>query len=85
VDKSASTLELLGCSLDQLRVHLESQFCHGMTWENHGPVWHIDHIRPCASFDLLDPVQQRACFHYTNLQPLLALENWKKGATYQPV
>jgi hypothetical protein len=78
--KSAHTLELLGCTIPELRAHLEAQFRPGMTWENYGPVWHVDHIRPCASFDLLDPAQQRACFHYTNLQPLFALENLKKGA-----
>ena len=81
-NKSAQTLELLGCSLDRLRVHLESQFQPGMTWENHGPAWHVDHIRPCTSFDLADPAQQRACFHHTNLQPLFALENMKKGGRY---
>lgn len=50
-----------------------------MTWENYGPVWHVDHIRPCASFDLQDPAQQRECFNFKNLQPLFAKENLKKG------
>jgi hypothetical protein len=50
-----------------------------MTWENYGPVWHVDHIRPCASFDLTDPAQQRECFHFSNLQPLFAAENLAKG------
>jgi hypothetical protein len=81
--KCASATALLGCTTSELRAHLEAQFRPGMTWENYGPVWHIDHIRPCASFDLLDPAQQRACFHYTNLQPLFALENMKKGSTWR--
>lgn len=77
--KSAKTLELLGCSASELRQHLEKQFVPGMSWENYGPVWHVDHIKPCAKFDLTDPTQQRECFHYSNLQPLWALENIKKG------
>lgn len=77
--KTLGTLELLGCSIPELRAHLEQQFRPGMTWENYGPVWHIDHICACAKFDLLDPVQQRECFHYTNLQPLFAVENLRKG------
>lgn len=81
--KSASTLELLGCSIEFVRQHLEQQFIEGMTWDNHGE-WHIDHIRPCASFDLTDPVQQRQCFHYTNLQPLWAANNISKGARWEP-
>jgi hypothetical protein len=71
--------ELLGCTPDQLRAHLEAQFQPGMSWGN-ADQWHIDHIRPCASFDLTDPAQQRACFHYTNLQPLWAKDNLSKGA-----
>ena len=55
-------------------------FLPGMTWENHTRSgWHIDHIVPCAAFDLSDPAQQRACFHYTNLQPLWAKTNLKKS------
>ena len=77
--KSAQTMELLGCSIEEVKSHLESQFTEGMTWDNHGE-WHIDHIIPCASFDLTDPEQQKKCFHYTNLQPLWASENISKGA-----
>jgi hypothetical protein len=49
--KFKSTINLLGCSIEQLREHLQKQFRPGMTWDNYGQ-WHIDHIRPCASFDL---------------------------------
>jgi hypothetical protein len=56
--KSASTVELLGCTSVEFKDHLESQFTEGMTWGNHGTHgWHMDHIRPCASFDLKDPTR----------------------------
>ena len=77
--KSKRTMELIGCTIDELWTHLESKFTNGMTRENHG-IWHVDHIKACAKFDLSDPVQQGQCFHYTNLQPLWALDNIKKGA-----
>jgi hypothetical protein len=81
--KSKHTLELLGCSVNQLRKHLESKFKPSMTWENYGVNgWTVDHIRPCASFDLLNPEEQYKCFHYTNLQPLWAIENSIKGDNY---
>jgi len=51
----------------------------GMTWENYGKYWHMDHRRPISSFNLLDDNDVTACFHYTNLQPLLAIENLKKN------
>ena len=79
--KVFGTIRLTGCTLTQLRAHLESLFTEGMTWKNYGE-WHIDHIRPCASFDLLDPEEQRKCFHYTNLRPLWATDNQKKGSRY---
>lgn len=77
--KAGKYRELLGCETQDLMAHLEAQFADGMTWANHGE-WHIDHIRPCASFDLTDPAQQRECFHYTNLQPLWWQDNLSKGA-----
>jgi len=78
--KISTTMNLVGCSIDQLKQHLEQQFKPGMSWENYGFYgWHIDHKRPCASFDLSVPEHQKLCFHYTNLQPLWAEENMKKG------
>lgn len=79
--KSDKTMSLIGCSLEYFIAYLESKFQDGMTLENYGE-WHIDHIRPCASFDLTDPDQQRQCFHYTNLQPLWAKDNILKGDRY---
>jgi len=78
--KSKSTLGLLGCAdIEQLKTHLERQFTDGMSWENYGQ-WHVDHIRPCAAFDLSKAEEQQKCFHYTNLQPLWAEDNLSKGA-----
>ncbi len=81
--KSANTLALLGCTIPELRARLEGLFAPGMSWDNYGPrTWHIDHVKPCAKFDLTQPDQQRACFHYTNLQPLWAEDNILKGDKY---
>jgi hypothetical protein len=78
--KSSTSEILTGCKIDFLRNYIESMFTDGMSWENHGiSGWHIDHIIPCASFDLTDIEQQKKCFHYTNLQPLWAAENLRKG------
>ena len=78
--KRLRTVEALGCSPEQLRRHLESLWLPGMTWENYGPTgWHVDHKLPCAKFDLSNPLHQRMCFHYTNLQPLWAKDNAAKG------
>jgi hypothetical protein len=74
--------DLVGYTLDELMRHLEKQFLKGMSWENYGPVWHIDHIRPVASFRAADPASDefRACWALSNLQPLWAEANIKKGA-----
>ena len=80
-NKSKKTIELLGCTIEELWQHLESKFKLGMTRKNHGE-WHIDHIKPCASFDLTRVEQQVICFRYTNLQPLWAKDNQEKGAKY---
>jgi hypothetical protein len=64
------TNEFLGCSIDYFRKFIEDKFFPEMSWENHGNVWELDHIKPCASFDLLNIEQQKECFHYSNFQPL---------------
>jgi hypothetical protein len=76
--KFSCSIELLGCTIPELKQQLEKQFKIGMSWSNHGN-WHIDHIKPCASFDLTKESEQRKCFHYSNLQPLWAKENSIKG------
>jgi len=79
-DKSANTMKLLGVkNMEFVWIHLEKSFKPGMTRKNHGK-WHVDHIKPCASFDLTKASEQRECFHYTNLQPLWASENLAKGS-----
>jgi hypothetical protein len=76
-----SKLELLGCDLEYFKTWIEDQFEDGMTWDNHGE-WHLDHIKPLASFDLTDPEQvEEACIFF-NFQPLWSDDNFKKGAKY---
>lgn len=83
--KSQHTLELLGCSVEYLKMHLEALFQPGMTWDNWEQYgWHIDHILPISSFNLVDPEQQKLCFHYTNLQPLWWLDNIRKSNKVNP-
>jgi hypothetical protein len=79
--KKGHTLELLSCSIEFLKQHLSSKFTEGMTWENYGVgknKWVIDHIIPCASFDLSLEENQQKCFNYTNLQPLWWFDNSRK-------
>lgn len=70
---------LIGCTTEQFRAHIESQFKSWMTWDNYGTRWHIDHILPCASFDHTDAAQVRQCWHWTNLRPLCAKKNMQKS------
>ena len=79
--KSLSTMFLIGCDIDYLMYHIQEQFTEGMSWDNYGD-WHVDHIKPCAKFDLSKPEEQHKCFNYTNLQPLWALDNILKGDKY---
>ncbi len=78
--KADSTLQLIGCSVQDLRTHLQEQFLPGMTWDNYG-VWEIDHKVPCASFNFAIEDEQRRCFHFSNLQPLWGIDNRIKHAT----
>jgi hypothetical protein len=81
--KNLRTLVLIGCSLEQLKQHLELKFQSNMNWDNHGiHGWHIDHIKPLSSFDLTNEEEQKKAFHYTNLQPLWWQDNLKKSDRY---
>jgi hypothetical protein len=79
--KHESAISLLGCSIEQARDYIASGFHDGMSWDNYGK-WEIDHIKPCASFDLKEHSQQKICFHHSNLQPLWMSENRSKGKRY---
>ena len=81
IKKRSHVLELTSCSMDFLRDYLSKQFEKGMSWENRGE-WHVDHRKPCDSFDLRNEEEERKCFHYTNLQPLWGPENKAKGSTF---
>ena len=76
IEKPTDTKTLLGAEWEEVKVHIEEQFVEGMAWENHGE-WHIDHIIPLASAKNLEEVVPLC--HYTNLQPLWATDNLKKG------
>jgi AraC-like DNA-binding protein len=88
--KVSGCIRFLGCSVDELKQRFETMFYTNpetgetMTWENRGFYgWHIDHIKPLASFNLADPEQIALACHYTNLQPLWAEDNLKKGDKYE--
>ena len=74
--KNNKTFEIIGCTPFELQKHLEEQFIDGMTWENYGQ-WHIDHIIPLSTANIEEEIY-KLCY-YTNLQPLWAIDNLKKG------
>ena len=79
------TKKLVCCSWYELIIHLEASFLDGMSWKNYGRQrceWSVDHIIPCAVFDLTKPEDQRKCFHYTNLRPCWNEEQWNKNSWY---
>ena len=77
--KDLHLLELLGCSLEECKQFISSKFTNNMSWENHGTIWHIDHIIPCNYFNLSNIEEQKICFNYRNLQPLLIKDNLSKS------
>lgn len=84
IKKVNHTMDLVGCTVKQLIKYIESQFDTKMSWDNYGQYgWHIDHIRPCASFDLTKPEEQFKCFNYKNLQPLWWPDNLSKNSYYK--
>lgn len=79
--KTGSAVSDLGCTIEELKKYLESQFQDSMSWDNYGRKgWHIDHIEPLCSFDLTNEEELNKACHYTNLQPLWAIDNLKKGS-----
>ena len=77
---SKNVMRLLGCTIPEFKRHIEQQFQPGWSWANWGSVWEIDHIKSCAKFDLSDPVQREACFHFSNQRPLAVFDNRSKGS-----
>lgn len=77
--KAGSAVRDMGCTVSELIGHLERMFLPSMSWANYGAVWHVDHILPLSGFDLTDTDQFKSACHFTNLRPLLAGENMKKG------
>ncbi len=80
--KNDRTIEYLGCSIGDYCNYLELKFDDKMNWDNQGNYWHIDHIKPIASFDLNNEEELYKCFHYSNTQPMEALENRLKSDKY---
>jgi hypothetical protein len=80
--KLSKTKTLLGCDVRFFKTYLEKQFKIGMSWDNYGNghnKWNIDHIKPVSKFNLTKLSEQKKAFHFTNCQPMWAIENIKKG------
>ena len=77
IKKNHTTFELVGCTSQELKIYLEQKFIVGMSWDNQGK-WHIDHIMPLSSAKTEEELY-KLC-HFTNLQPMWASDNIKKGA-----
>ena len=85
IKKYKSSLKYVGMEIPLVLKWLESQFDDKMSWENQCSYWDIDHVKPCASFDLTDEKQVFQCFHWTNIQPLEKRENYSKNNKILPV
>lgn len=78
ISKTEQTFDLLGISIQDFMKYLESKFQEGMTFENYGQ-WHLDHIKPCYYFDLTKLEDREKCFHFSNIQPMWAVDNLRKN------
>lgn len=83
INKTSSTFQLLGYTIEELMAHLEKQFTESMTWDNYGQ-WHVDHIKPISSFKFESPEDPefKECWRLENLQPLWGPDNLSKGPRY---
>ena len=79
IPKKSKALELLGVKIKYFKKYLEYRFLPGMTWDNHGKVWHLDHIIPISAIDFSKDENLKFAFHYRNFQPLLAKDNLIKS------
>lgn len=70
--------DLIGCYRSAFKFWYECMFDENMTWENYGEYWSNDHVNPCCNFDLTDEENQSICFHWSNLRPIVKMNNWKK-------
>ncbi|QGR53921.1 hypothetical protein [Moumouvirus maliensis] len=78
--RNESSSELIGCPIELLIEWLEFNFDENMNWNNYGSYWHMDHIKPCCSFNLDDKKEREKCFNWTNVAPMKASENESKHA-----
>lgn len=88
IAKADRTMQLVGCDIASLTRHIEKQWTEGMSWENYGAgqgKWSADHIKPCAAFNLEDEIEQKMCFHYSNLRPLWHVVNQSKGSRWNGI
>jgi hypothetical protein len=77
IKKTLTYIEIIGCSHEELKYHLEKKFKDGMTFQNYGE-WELDHIYPISKYDLTNLDQIKECFNYKNIQPLWKSENRSK-------
>jgi hypothetical protein len=79
VPKSQRTLDIIGCSAEFYKAWLEFQFDEQMNWDNHGSYWHIDHVKPCSSYNMLDDNEIKQCFNWMNVRPIEKTLNLSKN------
>lgn len=78
-NKSERTMDLIGCDICFFKTWLENQFDEKMSWDNHGTYWHIDHVKPCSSYDMTNPNEVKECFNWKNVRPLNKTLNLRKN------
>lgn len=87
VSKTHPSIIYLGCTIDEFRSYIESQFREGMSWDNHSrgeDCWHLDHIKPLAMLKYISDLEAlKEICHYTNYQPLWEKENLQKQDKYE--
>jgi len=80
-------IKFIGMDMPTYKIWLGYQFEKGMTWDNYGTYWHVDHVMPCDSFNFVgendDDVNK--CFNWKNTRPMVGIENIKKGSTIDEV